>query len=185
MSGEEKGEEKSVMGLYGLGVMGVNFALNVAEKGFRISVFNRTLSKVRARRAARRSLSCRSRAFAARAGGRLRRARARGGRGGEPGRTQGRACRARLPALRGRRARGPHAFAVARGGDARCASPQIESFVDSLESPRRIMFLVKAGEVVDKTIEMFSEYLEVRLALPPPQLQPPPLTPPPRRPATS
>ena len=74
---------------------------------------------------------------------------------------------------------------MARGGDARCASPQIESFVDSLESPRRIMFLVKAGEVVDKTIEMFSEYLEVRLALPPPQLQPPPLTPPPRRPATS
>ena len=34
------------MGLYGLGVMGQNLALNVAEKGFNISVSNRSESKV-------------------------------------------------------------------------------------------------------------------------------------------
>ena len=33
-------------GLYGLAVMGQNFALNVAEKGFRISVCNRSPGKV-------------------------------------------------------------------------------------------------------------------------------------------
>lgn len=42
---ESKAPE-SVMGLYGLGVMGQNLALNVASKGFRISVFNRTVSRV-------------------------------------------------------------------------------------------------------------------------------------------
>jgi len=36
----------SDMGLYGLGVMGQNFALNVASKGFTISVANRSESKV-------------------------------------------------------------------------------------------------------------------------------------------
>ena len=34
------------MGLYGLGVMGQNLALNVAEKGFNISVSNRSEKKV-------------------------------------------------------------------------------------------------------------------------------------------
>ena len=34
------------MGLYGLGVMGQNLALNVAEKGFNISVCNRSEKKV-------------------------------------------------------------------------------------------------------------------------------------------
>lgn len=36
----------SDFGLYGLGVMGQNFALNVAEKGFTISVCNRSPSRV-------------------------------------------------------------------------------------------------------------------------------------------
>ena len=37
---------KSDIGLIGLGVMGQNLALNIAEKGFRISVYNRSESKV-------------------------------------------------------------------------------------------------------------------------------------------
>ena len=39
-------ETLSEMGLYGLAVMGQNFALNVAEKGFTISVCNRSPAKV-------------------------------------------------------------------------------------------------------------------------------------------
>tara|TARA_B100000959_G_scaffold286012_1_gene362897 strand:- start:3032 stop:4537 length:1506 start_codon:yes stop_codon:yes gene_type:complete len=38
-------EELSEVGLIGLAVMGQNLALNVADHGFRISVYNRTLSK--------------------------------------------------------------------------------------------------------------------------------------------
>ena len=33
---------KAEIGLIGLGVMGANLALNIAEKGFRIAVYNRT-----------------------------------------------------------------------------------------------------------------------------------------------
>ena len=36
---------KAVIGLIGLGVMGENLALNIAEKGFQISVYNRTREK--------------------------------------------------------------------------------------------------------------------------------------------
>ena len=35
------------IGLIGLGVMGANLALNIAEKGYTIAVFNRTTSKTR------------------------------------------------------------------------------------------------------------------------------------------
>ena len=38
--------EKSYVGVIGLGVMGQNLALNIEEKGFAISVYNRTTSKV-------------------------------------------------------------------------------------------------------------------------------------------
>ncbi|PRY26914.1 6-phosphogluconate dehydrogenase (decarboxylating) [Aliiruegeria haliotis] len=38
--------ERSEIGLIGLGTMGAALSLNIAEKGFRISVFNRTVSKV-------------------------------------------------------------------------------------------------------------------------------------------
>lgn len=41
-----KGQSQPVMGLYGLGVMGQNYALNVASKGFKIAVCNRSSSKV-------------------------------------------------------------------------------------------------------------------------------------------
>ena len=37
---------QSQIGLIGLGTMGAMLSLNIAEKGFRISVFNRTVSKV-------------------------------------------------------------------------------------------------------------------------------------------
>ena len=37
----------SEIGLIGLAVMGQNLALNIADHGFRISVFNRTTSKTR------------------------------------------------------------------------------------------------------------------------------------------
>lgn len=42
----EEQQQLSDVGLYGLAVMGQNFALNMAEHGFRVSVCNRTTSKV-------------------------------------------------------------------------------------------------------------------------------------------
>ncbi|MCT8990062.1 NADP-dependent phosphogluconate dehydrogenase [Chelativorans sp. SCAU2101] len=39
---------KADIGLIGLGVMGANLALNIAEKGFRVAVFNRTTERTRA-----------------------------------------------------------------------------------------------------------------------------------------
>lgn len=41
-------EESSDIGLIGLAVMGQNLALNIADHGFKISVFNRTTSRMRA-----------------------------------------------------------------------------------------------------------------------------------------
>jgi len=38
-------KEHSDIGLIGLAVMGQNLALNIADHGFRISVYNRTTSK--------------------------------------------------------------------------------------------------------------------------------------------
>ena len=38
--------QKAEIGLIGLAVMGENLALNIESKGFQISVFNRTISKV-------------------------------------------------------------------------------------------------------------------------------------------
>ncbi|TIX53019.1 MAG: NADP-dependent phosphogluconate dehydrogenase, partial [Mesorhizobium sp.] len=37
--------EKAEIGLIGLGTMGSNLALNIAEKGHRIAVFNRTAAR--------------------------------------------------------------------------------------------------------------------------------------------
>ncbi|MBP9992854.1 MAG: NADP-dependent phosphogluconate dehydrogenase, partial [Bacteroidales bacterium] len=39
-------EQKSDIGLIGLAVMGENLVLNMESKGFTVSVFNRTVSKV-------------------------------------------------------------------------------------------------------------------------------------------
>lgn len=41
------GDSAPAIGLYGLGVMGQNLALNIADKGFKIAVCNRSPSKVR------------------------------------------------------------------------------------------------------------------------------------------
>ena len=40
--------EKAEIGLIGLGVMGANLALNIAEKGQKIAVFNRTTARTKA-----------------------------------------------------------------------------------------------------------------------------------------
>jgi hypothetical protein len=44
---EVEGGDLSEIGLYGLGVMGQNLALNIAEHGFSISVSNRSDGRVR------------------------------------------------------------------------------------------------------------------------------------------
>ncbi len=93
--------EKADIGLIGLAVMGQNLALNINDHGFRLSVFNRTTSKVDA--------------FLA----------------GE---------------AKGTQIIGTHS---------------IEEFVQSLSSPRRILLMVKAGEVVDHFIELLMPHLDV------------------------
>lgn len=90
------------IGLAGLAVMGQNLALNIAEKGFPISVYNRTASKVDET---------------------IERAKQEGN----------------LPAY------GYHDPA---------------SFVQSIQKPRVIIMLVKAGDPVDQMIKTLSVYLE-------------------------
>ena len=90
------------IGLAGLAVMGQNLALNIAEKGFPISVYNRTTSKVDET---------------------VERAKKEGN----------------LPLF------GFH---------------DPESFVKSIQTPRVIIMLVKAGAPVDQTIKTLSVYLE-------------------------
>eukprot|EP00798_Chlamydomonas_sp_ICE-L_P005330 gene5330-12924_t len=93
----------SQMGLVGLAVMGQNLALNVASKGFSISVFNRSYNKTEAavKRAEKEGLSNKLRGF-----------------------------------------------------------EEMKDFVESLEKPRRVMILVKAGAPVDSTIKLLMQYLE-------------------------
>ncbi|CDY43238.1 BnaC05g48310D [Brassica napus] len=90
------------IGLAGLAVMGQNLALNIASKGFPISVYNRTTSKVDET---------------------VERAKKEGN----------------LPVY------GFH---------------DPESFVNSIQKPRVIIMLVKAGAPVDQTIKTLSAYLE-------------------------
>lgn len=92
----------SRIGLAGLAVMGQNLALNIAEKGFPISVYNRTNSKV--------------------------------------DETVDRAVQEGNLPLKG------------------FYSP--EDFVHSIQKPRSVILLVKAGKPVDQTIDTLSEYLE-------------------------
>ncbi|WPT13338.1 6-phosphogluconate dehydrogenase, decarboxylating 2 [Picochlorum sp. SENEW3] len=94
---------ESVIGLVGLAVMGQNLALNVAEKGFKISVFNRSSEK-----------------------------------------TDACVARASKEGL----------------GDNLKGFKDMKDFVMSLERPRRVIILVKAGAPVDATIEALSEYME-------------------------
>lgn len=93
----------SQIGLVGLAVMGQNMALNVADKGFSISVYNRSYDKTEAavKRAQKEGL-----------GERL------------------------------------HAY------------KDFKDFVASLQKPRRVLMLVKAGAPVDSTIDGLLEYME-------------------------
>lgn len=93
----------SQIGLIGLAVMGQNMALNVAEKGFSISVYNRSYDK-----------------------------------------TEAAVKRAQKEGL-GERLRGYE---------------DMKDFVLSLEKPRRVIILVKAGAPVDQTIDQLSQYME-------------------------
>src|SRR6186713_1660132 len=97
-------EAKQEVGIVGLAVMGENLALNIAEKGFSISVYNRSTDKVDS--------------FLKRAEADL------GGKASVVG----------------------------------AKSP--EEFVASLEKPRRILMMVKAGQPVEDTIAKLRPLLE-------------------------
>lgn len=93
-------KEKSDIGLIGLAVMGENLVLNMASKGFTVSVFNRSTDKVKS-------------------------------------------------------------FVEGRGGDKTirgCYS--LAELVQSIEKPRKVMLMVKAGQPVDDTIEQLLPLLE-------------------------
>jgi 6-phosphogluconate dehydrogenase len=91
--------KKSDIGLIGLAVMGENLALNMESKGFTVSVFNRTTSKV-------------------------------------DNLIEGRA--------KGKNIIGTHS---------------LEEFVDSIEQPRKIFLMVKAGKPVDAVIGQIAPLL--------------------------
>ena len=97
------GEGEAAIGLVGLAVMGQNLALNVAEKGFKISVFNRSSDK-----------------------------------------TDACVARAQKEGL----------------GNNLQGFKDMKDFVASLERPRRVIILVKAGAPVDSTIEALCEHME-------------------------
>ncbi|WP_319477771.1 decarboxylating NADP(+)-dependent phosphogluconate dehydrogenase [Marispirochaeta aestuarii] len=94
-------EKKADIGLIGLAVMGQNLVLNMNDKGFKVAVFNRTISKVD-------------------------------------------------DFLKG----------PAKGRDTIYGAHSVEEFVARLERPRKVMLMVKAGDVVDSFIEMVLPYLE-------------------------
>ncbi|WP_319562022.1 decarboxylating NADP(+)-dependent phosphogluconate dehydrogenase [Marispirochaeta sp.] len=94
-------ERKADIGLIGLAVMGQNLVLNMNDKGFKVAVFNRTVSKVD-------------------------------------------------DFLKG----------PAKGRETIYGAHSTEEFVSLLERPRKVMLMVKAGDVVDKFIEMVLPHLE-------------------------
>ena len=81
------------IGLIGLAVMGQNLVLNMNDHGFKVAVFNRTVSKV--------------------------------------------------DDFLANEAKGTHVV----------GAHSIEEFVGALKSPRRVMFMVKAGDTVDQMID--------------------------------
>lgn len=91
---------KRDFGIMGMAVMGQNLALNAANKGFSVSVYNRTTSKM-------------------------------------------------------------EHFIEQKCQDKNVEGyPTIEGFINSLERPRRIMILVKAGPAVDKVMEQIIPHLD-------------------------
>lgn len=93
-------EKKSDIGLIGLAVMGENLVLNMESKGFRVSVYNRTVSKVEN--------------------------------------------------FMNARAKGKNIY----------GAMSLEDLVASLERPRKVMLMVKAGQAVDDFIEKLIPLLE-------------------------
>ena len=89
------------IGLIGLAVMGQNLVLNMNDHGYKVAVFNRTVSKV-----------------------------------------------------------DDFLGGPAAGRDTIYGARSIEEFVGSLKRPRRIMLMVKAGDVVDSFIDMVLPHLE-------------------------
>lgn len=98
-------ERLSDIGLIGLAVMGENLALNMEDKGYRVSVFNRTV----------------------------------------PGAEEGVVAR-----FIGGRGKGKDFF----------GANDLKSLVDSLQKPRKIMMMVKAGKPVDELIGQLLPLLE-------------------------
>ena len=97
--------KKTDIGLIGLAVMGENLALNMESKGFRVSVYNRTI----------------------------------------PGVEEGVVDR----------------FINGRGkGKNFIGSHSISEFVESINTPRKIMFMVRAGNPVDELIDQLLPHLE-------------------------
>lgn len=92
---------KADIGLIGMAVMGQNLVLNMNDRGYKVAVFNRTLSKV-------------------------------------DDFIEG-------PASGRNGIKGTHSY---------------EEFIDSLNTPRKIMLMVKAGEVVDKFIDALLPHLD-------------------------
>lgn len=92
--------QKAEIGLIGLAVMGENLALNIESKGFRISVFNRTITKVN-------------------------------------NFINGKAAEKNL-----------------------IGTYSIEEFINSLQTPRRIILMVKAGDPVDQFIDLLIPHLD-------------------------
>ena len=91
--------EKADIGLIGLAVMGENLTLNIESKGYRVAVFNRTVSKV-------------------------------------------------------------DNFTNSRAQDKQVVGTHsIKELIDVLSTPRKIILMVKAGEPVDRFIEMLRPLL--------------------------
>ncbi len=92
--------KKADIGLIGLAVMGENLVLNMESKGFTVSVYNRTTSKV--------------------------------------------------DNFMGARAKGKNII----------GTHTLEELVDSLEKPRKVMLMIKAGPAIDKTIDALIPMLD-------------------------
>ena len=96
---------KSNLGVYGLGVMGSNIALNVLDKGFSVSVYNRDT-------------------------------------GEDQGTVQS-------------------FISTHKSYEKLVGYTDIDEFVSSLESPRKILLMIKAGSVVDNVINQLTPFLEI------------------------
>ncbi|MFA7540103.1 MAG: NAD(P)-binding domain-containing protein, partial [Sphaerochaetaceae bacterium] len=92
---------KCDIALIGLAVMGQNLVLNMSDHGYRVAVYNRTVSKV-----------------------------------------------------------DQFLNSSAKGKNNICGTYSIEELVNSLTSPRKIVLMVKAGEVVDNFINLLLPHLD-------------------------